>query len=338
MSGISAKKLADLQETWGEIAPELLGQFSNTERSLRQISEGLAEMGLDPDQDATYQLIAPGLTAKEFHQTQAFISLLALTDSYHRSQTLYSKYSNGYLYSKPANLGDILKFRLPEFEKLNTKAGTIPLATPLMLLELDLIRNAAQDGTFTSEIKKAHNEIAKDDFRVAFGRRQRLEEPNSKSIYRDYKDGLGYAESTINNIDKAQEFYTPGLIPMDQGSGGWGWKKNARTEMFNRAAAETLKNYFIMKVCGTEFVEAKAFQDKGEFVLDSSGSGHGAMTLPMQRILERLQEAQHDIRDPKTYQGMGTDIDTFWDCYRRERDMVLAVGKYNNLVKPQFNR
>ena len=77
MSGIDAKKLAALQEAWAEIAPELLGQFGNTERQLQNIAEGLEGMGLDLDQDATYDLLAPGLTAKEFYQTQAFVSLPA---------------------------------------------------------------------------------------------------------------------------------------------------------------------------------------------------------------------------------------------------------------------
>lgn len=338
MSGIDAQKLVRLQEKWAEISLKLLGQFKNTERTLEEISQSLGDMGLDLDQDATYDLLAPGLGAKEFYQTQSFVSLLGLIDTYHRSQTLTSQYGDGYLYSRCANLERLLNYNLPEFEKLNAKAGLSPWVTPLMLRELDLIRVAAQDGTFVVEIKKACNEIAQSQFRSASASRDDAEKSNNNGDYRCYTHGLEQAKSALDNIEKAQEFYTPGLIPMEPGRLGWGWRKEGKTASFNRAEVESLKGYFIMKICGVEFTEAKAYQDKCMFVLDSSGSGHGAMTLPMQRILERLQDVKYDIRDPQVYLGMGTDIDTFWDCYHRERQVALAAGQYAHLLKPELTR
>jgi hypothetical protein len=90
-----------------------------------------------------------------------------------------------------------------------------------------------------------------------------------------------------------------------------------------------------MRELAMEFSLAKDFQDKGHFVLDASGSGHGMMVMPMQGILGKLEDYGYDIHEPETFEALGTDIETFRECYQLERQNVQQDDKYS-LIKPEF--
>ncbi|HEY8191002.1 MAG TPA: hypothetical protein VIG74_01155, partial [Alphaproteobacteria bacterium] len=141
------------------------------------------------------------------------------------------------------------------------------------------------------------------------------------------------AAQAMEAIEKAQEFYQPVLVTFERGRLGWGW--SLEKIQFDRASVKELQEYFFFKQCAMDFANARELQGKGHFIADSSDSGKRVM--PMQEILSRIHESKFDIRDPETYTKMGTDIDTFWNAYRRERREVSQNDRHN-LIKPEFNR
>ncbi len=338
MSGLDAGKVKRLQDKWSSIALDQTDRNNDHVREFADIAEGLKEMGLDPAQDATYDLLSPGLTQKIFQETKAQALMLQVLDVYHSAQKLSgegSDYAGQQVYRQHHRLERLLTYALPAFEAAGGAAGLPAEVTPLQRRELAFIRQLQQDGMLEEELKKSAFRCAIQSFRTAHAYYSQMIKKPDDDGYRTFKDGLGYANSALEYIDKAQEFYQPQDVHLEYSNrGGW---KGAKTR-FDRAAVEAYRDEFMLKISGIEFKQAKVFQDKGHFVLDSSGSGHGAMTLPMQRILERLQENGHNPADPAVYTRMGTDIETFWDAYQLERREVSRNSQYANMLKPEFKK
>lgn len=336
MPDIDAKTLERLQEDWAELALDLPGQHQRSLSNMERIAKELEKTGLDLAQDATYQLLDPGLTKERFEQAQTCLLLYGVLDTYHRAGLLGNRNGENPVYGRFQNLKNLTQYALPEFEKAAAKTGTPAEATPLMLHELVFIRQLHLDGVFEQEIKKAACGAAVEHFRVATQYYDALRAQGQKvhNPLGACKGGLAYAGGALDMIGEAQDFYSPADVSVEPGRLGWG--RGKKTARFERSTLETYKRFFTLKKSGIEFKEAKGFQDRGHFELDASDSGHGMMVMPMQDILSQLQENGCDIADPQTYKEMGTNIDTFRACYRRERSSVAKSGDKYSLMKPEI--
>jgi hypothetical protein len=163
-----------------------------------------------------------------------------------------------------------------------------------------------------------------------------LEKGDPRQAYSNLSQGKGYAEAALRAINDAGDCYRPEPISYERTSMGWGWKADAPKIEFSREAVQDLLNDYMLKLSGNKFATALKFQGQGHFVLDSSGGGYGAMVMPMQDILGDLAKHNIDIHDPQTFVAMGTDLDTFWNAYRRERDAVSHDQQYSKMVGPEF--
>jgi hypothetical protein len=298
-------------------------------------------MGLDPEADATYELLEPGLTRRQFVQTQTYLQMLDMLDGFYASQKLHGHtYSGDSIRARYYGLERLLEYQVPTFLDMYKKEG-VPESVKGTVIErqAELIIQMAQSGLLEKEKRIAANAVAMEHFRTASAYARHMEaDKKGENHFRFSREGKSAAEHALKAIDAAKEYYVPAEIPTENASSaGWGWDKKGPKVQFNRAAAQTLQDRFVLRLSGLKFENALQWQDKGAFVLDSSGSGHGAMTMPMQEILTELQAAKFDIKDPSTYTRMGTDIETFWKAYERERTEVSGDDKYK-LIRPKFTR
>lgn len=338
MSGIDPQKLERFQQKWSEVALDLPNQTRNDERNIYDIEEGLKEMGLDMTQDATYELIAPGLTRREFVQTQTYLVMLKVLDEFYASQEVDNTNQAHEPYAvRFGSIQRLLEYGLPHFESLYAQEGLPDNVSPVALRQLQLLRDLAADGTLALEMKTAANEWAKICLRNAVMFQRWLEKGDPRQAYSNLSQGKGYAEEAMRAIDNAGDCYQPGPISYERTSMGWGWKADAPKIEFSREAVQELLNDYMLKLAGNKFATALKFQGQGHFVLDSSGGGYGAMVMPMQDILGDLAAHKIDIHDPQTFTAMGTDLDTFWKAYRREREAVSLDQQYSKMVGPEFN-
>ena len=104
--------------------------------------------------------------------------------------------------------------------------------------------------------------------------------------------------------------------------------------LFDKDEITELAQYFTLQNLTIEFAEAMDYQDKGHFVLDSSGGGFGALVLPMQDILHALNEAGLDIADNETFEQIGTDMATFSFALDREREAAQSDDRGRALLRP----
>lgn len=340
MKELNAAELKRLQGYWARIADKIISQADRSFSDIEQISRDLEEMGLDMKADETYELLAPGLTRTEFTQARSYFALLHVLDSYHQSQKISGRtYVDAYHGQRYHGLKRLLDYSLPALEKALAETGMPAEASPLMQREAQFVLDLYREGALEDDMKRTAQEAACDNFRSAshYAESLKQNEAQGKSYYQESREGLAYANGALNLIKAAGAYYQAKTIPHSYGSFG-GWDKKKATIPFSREAAEDLRDFFLVKELGWKFREAMGFQNKGHFVLDASGSGHGMMVLPMQDILLKLEEYGRDIRDPETFREIGTDIDTFWDCYRKERQEAATNEYFSRLAKPELTR
>lgn len=336
MSGITPEALERAQREWNEVDFSITKQSDRISSNLYRIRDRLTEMGLDLDQDETYELLAPGLTKAAFDAAVTHASINDVLQHYHRIIAVgRDDYVNTYNGKRAYGLQRMMEYELPEAEKNIAKTGVPDSLEPLARRELDMVLAAWHDGTLEDDMRRNAIRAAHDDFRTALSYYEQIQKqgPNDNN-FGTARDGLSYADMTIKMIDWAGSYYKAEDIPAKYGMFG-GWDEKAGTVKFSREAVEDLRTGFLIKELAVKFQSAKKFQDQGHFVLDASGSGHGMMVMPMQEIAEKLQEYGRDIHDPQTYKDIGTDIDTFRKCYQRERAAVLPNDQYR-LIKPEF--
>ncbi|MBU0858757.1 MAG: hypothetical protein KJ667_02360 [Alphaproteobacteria bacterium] len=342
MTDLNAAAIQRLQSEWAEIAVDIVEMNDQYAAGLRRITKGLTEMGLDLTQDATYELLSPGLTRMDFARTQTRITMLQLLDSYYSAQKMTARDAvmGDFAARHFHGLDRVLKVTLPAFEDSVAVTGMPKDIDHMQAREIALIREMKADGTLEMARKQAAQKLAIESFRTAIGYHNTLQSAAEKDNSRVYSRGFlqeaqQYVERGLKAIDQAQEFYQPAIVKIEYGMfGGW----TDKTAVFNRRALSDIGRDLTLRLCGVEFAQARKFQDQGHFVLDASGSGHGAMVMPMQDILYRLKRGLFDIDKPETFTAMGTDIDTFWNYYQRERDAVLRDDNNKNLLKPGLTR
>ncbi|HTK84395.1 MAG TPA: hypothetical protein VL625_04855, partial [Patescibacteria group bacterium] len=229
----------------------------------------------------------------------------------------------------------MMEYELPEAEKNIAKTGVPDSIDALARRQLDLVLAAWHDGTLEDDMRLHAARAAQDNFRTALYYYKEIQKqgPNDNN-FGTARSGLSYADMALQMIERAGSYYKAEEIPAEYSPFG-GWDEKAGTVKFSREAVEDLRRGFLIKELAVKFQSAKQFQDRGHFVLDASGSGHGMMVMPMQEIVEKLEEYGQDIHNPETFKNIGTDIDTFRACYQRERAAVLQNDQYK-LIKPEF--
>ena len=229
----------------------------------------------------------------------------------------------------------LVEFTLPNLEQHLAESGLPDDVSELRLIELRMLQEIKASGALERAVKLAANSCAMENTRSAYSFQKRAKEKQADmSHLQECREGMAYADAALEAIDNAQEFYAPKDIPLEyDGFGGWKDDKGP----YNREILTEMKEYFLLQESAIEFHQAYKFHQDGHYVLDASGSGHGMMRMPMQHIAVKLEEAGYDIRDPKLFEQMGTDIDTFWNAYETERQHVIKDDEYK-LVKPKLKR
>ena len=333
---MDASDIEYLQQRWKQVEADQPTGANRIGYECKGILRDLEKMGLDLSQNETYEILKDGLTKQDFDKTHCRAWVTQVLDAYHQTQTLSTQRFAG---EQPAQqyhgLKRLSEQFMPELEQQLSQNG-LPDALPeLRLAELDLLRNAYANGGLERAVKLAANNAAMEYTRRAYQYTKLAKNKQAEGTHlRECREGLSYAEGALKAIDDAQEYYAPKDIPLEyDGWGAWEDKKSP----YNREVLQEMKEYFLLQESAIEFHQAYKFHKEGHYVLDASGSGHGMMRMPMQHIAEKLDQQGYDIRDPKLFEQMGTDIGTFWTAYETERQSVLKDDKYK-LIKPQLKR
>lgn len=338
MSGLNAGELGVLQKKW---------EVANTGEVLRAdvhvhdlyiIEKKLEEMGLDLTQDATYELLDPDLTKETFDQRRAYMSMLWVLEGFHAMQQQSNEYRNVRAQRHHYAVNELVENRLPMFEDLYARAGLPDESeiNPIHLREIEFVRELNQDGLLKQELKRSALAAAHEEFFNASYLKNDVENRIAKGedFYHASSAGLYSADNTLKLIEAAGNDYEPDDIPAAYDS--WGQPDADKgTIHFSRDNTEALRTYFLTKELAVKFTEAMEWQNKGEYVLDASGSGHGMMVMPMQDIALKLKDYGYDLKDPDTYPEIGTDIKTFSKAYNDERKAVSMDDKYG-LLRPSL--
>jgi hypothetical protein len=141
------------------------------------------------------------------------------------------------------------------------------------------------------------------------------------------QEAIASAMATLKYIDMAGDFYKKQKIYADYHSFG-GWDKDKDKLNFSKEAAEKYLKTLQIKELSKKFSLAKEFQDKGKYIV-----GH---EIPMQSILEKMQENQMDISKPSNFKKIGTTKTDFKARYIKERSEVKKDSEYNYLIKPRI--
>lgn len=334
---MDAQEIEYLQQRWQQVKANQPTGANRHGYECQSILRDLGKMGLDISQNETYEILEDGLTKQDFDQMQCRAWVTQVLDAYHQAQTLSStqRFAGEQAPQQYYGLKRLSEQFLPILENLITENGLPNDLPELRQAELDLLRNMHQNGGLERAVKQAANNAAIDYTRNAYNFMEQAKAKQAEGTHlRECREGLSYATGALEAIDAAQEFYTPKDIPLKYD--GWGgWKDE--TGPYNRDVVQKMKEYFLLQESAIEFHQAYKFHQDGHYVLDASGSGHGMMRMPMQHIAEKLDAQGYDIRDPKLFEQMGTDIDTFWKAYDTERQNVIKDDKYK-LVKPQLKR
>jgi hypothetical protein len=334
---LDPQKLKSLRDKWQETDQDERAGDGRIGSEFRSLVRELGEMGLDLAQDATYELLEDGLTRAEFGRRYAVAAVRETMNQYFFA---VSTTNNDYLgvvnRRRVGALGHLSDRVMPWMESV-LDGGALPAGlTALEQQQITMLRAAKADGTMNADIRMSAVRAAHDCFRMAWmSKGVVLKARPDDNDFRAMKDGLREAEEGLKMMDIAGPYYKAARIPVEYGYRGL--DKNGAHELCSREALREMRRFFLVKELGAKFRNALQWQDKGHFVLDSSGGGFGAMVMPMQDILKKLEEYRQDIRAPETYKAIGTDIDTFWQAYRRERAEVAKNDQYK-LMKPEYKR
>lgn len=346
---IDANELQRLSDAWAEVNLDEMMYVHHNRYALLDISKNLGEMGLDMNADASYELLVPGLGKAQFDEALLVATIREVNAVYGTAITNIDR--NGYI-DQHANtqvhaLTRLVKTLLPALKSLaqdssgNFLINHVPgnLST-MEMRQIDVILDMDKDGTLQNALQRAAVRAAESQFRTACSYMEDAKrnpiEPNAD--VRSLRQGLGYVDSALDMIAKAGPLFTPRDVYLKFGNRGGVPRKDGSSAELSVAVLEAMRDFFLIREAGVEFACAYEFHKRGQYVLDASGSGHGAMVMPMQKILTTLQGRGKDIRDPQLYADMGTDIDTFWAAYSAERAAVMQDQQYKNLVKPAFKR
>lgn len=339
MSDVKAAKLARAQKEWLAARDNDISQARESLRNIQQIRETLAELGFDLQDDCTYELLEDELTREQFEQKATALHMLLVLDTYHASQNITGhQYVDQQAHSHFHRLKELLDLRWPQYLAQHQDTPINPEnVTPTQQRQLALIFSMIQDGTLQAEREQAAVESAKENFRAArmFYTRLQKNDRNGQN-YRDLKEGLSHVKITFDLIHKeAGTAYKPEEILVERDCFG-GWHEDK--DMFSVERLTEFADYFTTKLMEHEVSQALILQEQGHYVVDASGSGHGMLVLPIQDVLHRMVESGFDLDDPQTYEAIGTDIDTFWDAYQRERQKAAQHEHGPRLMKPELKR
>lgn len=328
MTGLDAAKVAALQAEWEKITESAPEQFSKNLDTFERVILGLKEIGLNTAYDSTYEILAPGLDREAFRQKRTEMHLLQALNTYHGARRIsddgFMGDSNRRQYHK---LNQLLSFDLPAYETHVATSGLSNALSPILVQEINDLCALKNSGVLQAELKRLNIECAKDSFRNAYALAA------VAGNYRDVKMALGYAQSSLKSVKAAGGTVVSCMIPLDYDFDGY-WTK-VRVS-FDRAAIVGLHDKLLLKTCGIEFKEATAYQAQGHFVLDASGSGHGALTLPIQSIVEKLVANKYNMKVPSMFTAMGTTAKDFWAAYQQERQAVAANPEHAKRLGPEY--
>ena len=322
---MDVKKIERLQKQWKNVARAEVPQFGNLYTSAEEMKDALAGLGFDTNLDETYEILADGLTKKDFDQRFFYIKAMKLIDIYHSTQNLYQhRYADGYVNAHYFGLERLMKYEIPEFEGQVKELGMPQNMSKVHVRQLSLIRELYQDGTLAQEMIEAARALVISRFRSVFS--------CHKSGPEDAQSGLREANSALEIVDIVGEehFEDQDILIKPTGFTSQMWEDDIET--FSVEKLKALRSDLVISALKNDFKDIKRNYD------ERPDTGYSIHTMPLQEILTILEEEGYDVRDPQTFEKLDTDIDTFWTYYKKERAEGLKVTNIKNLIKPEFKR
>jgi hypothetical protein len=333
---IDPQKLEHARSVWSRIDLVDMYYAQRNMWSLHDIAESLEKMGLDLAQDATYELLEDGLTKAAFDKAVVIASVRHVNNEYYTFMGGGShEFVEQHFAKRMYGIERLLDFALAHAEDRVAQQGMPPELSVAEQRQFVMIQDLHRSGALKEEMQCAAAGMAICEFRAALRNKDAIEKtkPGEPVSYESVRTGLGRIDRAMEAVEKAGAHYQPCEVLVDRGIRGL--NKNGCKVAYSREAVEELRTYFLVRQLGMQFERAKMFQDQGHFVLDSTSGGFGAMVMPMQEILTKLQAYGKDIADKETYRAIGTEKDIFWACYQRERAEVQKNDQYK-LLKPEF--
>lgn len=334
MTGIKASTLARMQGEWRAAKYGEDPHACTRSIYIERIRTALTSMGLDLNDDATYELLEDGLTKQSFEQTETSLKLILLLDSYRaaRNTTGYRS-PEEQIATNFEKLKSFIEQDWPDFKAQISKARLPANTNIAQQQELALINNLMESGALAEELKLAALALAKENFREVYELYSDLENGKKPLTAATLRKGINAAKQAVDLIvNYAGDIYQPEQIPLKRNFyGGW-------TDENVTFSLETITAYaedLTLSSISTEFSQALALQEQGHYIVRTPQSGSNTLTLPVQEIVYTMQEQGFDLEAPETYEAIGTDQDTFWDAYHKERQEAHKHEHGPRLLKPE---
>lgn len=335
MTGIKASMLARLQGEWraakyGEDHNACAGAIY-----IENIRAAFTAMGLDLNDDSTYELLEDDLTKLDFDRTETSLKLTLLLDSYRvaRSTTGY-RTPQEQIAASFEKLKAFIKQDWPEFKAQIGKARLPANTNITQQQELALINNLIENGALENELKQAALALAKENFREVYALYNDLDEGKTRITAATLRKAINAGKEAAHLITHyAGDIYKPEQIPLKRDFYG-GWTDEKAT--FSLNALSSYIDDLILHSISADFSQALTLQEQGHYIVRTQHTGANALTLPVQEVLYTMQERGYDLQAPETYEAIGTDQDTFWDAYRKERQEAYKHEHGPRLLKPEI--
>jgi hypothetical protein len=329
MSKATIEHLKMYQDNWERMDPAIPTQFHRAWSELYSLRNKFKEAGYDLDQDKTYELLSPGLTKAEFDEVYTRSLIFDTVNTYFRVVTPEpNSYVNGYHAPKAHELKRIQDVLIPLIKTSISEAG-MPKLSAMEKSNFDILMDRYHTRALVKEMKESALNAAHDAFRstIILQNKANMQNPNDKST-QPIQEAIAQAIGTLNLIEMAGTNYKKQEIYADYHAFG-GWDKEKKKLKFSKEAAKDLLETLRLKELSKNFSLAKEFQDKGKYIV-----GHD---MPLQSILEKMQENNMDISKAASFKGFGTTKKEFKTRYNKERKEIKKDSDYSYLIKPRIN-
>ncbi len=249
MNDMTPESMARLQERWREADVEVdaVTNGSNAYSCLHMIRRSLEQMGLDLEQDATYELLEPGLSKAEFDTFYTHAQINDALHYYHRTVTVNREDYLGVYNGRRANgIKHMLDETLPRLKESLAETGVPDALSPLAKQQLEFVLRVYRDGTLENDMRRSAAMAAQDHFRTMRSCYETVQKqkPGDRNTL-PAEEGLSYAYMAVKMIERAGDHYEPCDIPAEHGMSG-GWDEKAGTVHFSREAVEGLRKLLLV--------------------------------------------------------------------------------------------
>lgn len=261
------------------------------------IRKELASMGLDLNDDATYELLQPGLTKQTFDDLEFLGMTYGITRYFHELQSpLDRSHAAAAKYQAASDLLDSLAQHMPALQSRKLPQGTDPYHAMVLKMLMDHYASGQlQDYRDSLAVSSAQEHYAE------------LQES-----LKDVTAFLG-EDGNPDIIEWDFIFYRFGMIKkltedMDQAH---------RADFFRRISSDATNLDKLHRETALVFAR-EIIKNPYPLMFDEPDTRYSD-------IVKIFKDAGIDIQDAATYDSIGIDPQTFWDNYKKEEEALKAT-------------